>query len=325
MAQLLPLAATSPEQGVSAVPPVATLDIMLPFYGNVSLMRQTVRSVQAQDDRDWRLTVVDDCYPDETVGDWFAGLGDPRITYQRNEHNLGINRNFQKCVELAEHEYVVITGSDDVMLPDYVRTVRDIIGTYPDAAIVQPGVEIVDGQGKPRRSLVDDTKQRIYRPRFTGRTLLSGEPLAVSLLRGNWLYFPALCWRTKDIQSVGFREGLDIVQDLALVIDLVQQGCSLAVDETPCFQYRRHSESVSAKGAVAASRFVEERNYFLDVAGRMRAQGWERAARVAHNHVSSRLHALMLLPAALRDGQRTGARMLARHAFGAGKKVSERA
>lgn len=305
------------------MPPVATFDIMLPFYGDVALLRETVRSVQEQEDGDWRLTVVDDCYPDDTVADWFAGLGDARISYQRNETNLGINRNFQKCVELAEHEYVVIIGSDDVMLPNYVRTVRGIIGAYPDAAIVQPGVQIVDGQGNPSRSLVDDTKQRFYRPKFTGRTLLSGEPLAVSLLRGNWLYFPALCWRTKDIQSVGFRDGLSIVQDLALVIDLVQQGCSLAVDDTLCFQYRRHADSLSSKGAVAASRFVEERNYFLDVAERMRAQGWDRAARVAQHHVSSRLHALTLLPGAVRGGQREGARMLARHAFGAGKKVTE--
>jgi GT2 family glycosyltransferase len=298
-----------------------TFDIMLPFYGDVSLMRQTVRSVQALDDPDWRLTVVDDCYPDDSVPDWFASLDDERISYQRNEHNLGINANFSRCVELAERDHVVIIGSDDIMLPGYLTTVKSVLADCPDATIVQPGVDIVDAQGNPSRSLVDDTKQRFYRPKFTGRTVLSGEPLAVSLLRGNWLYFPALCWRTKAVQSVGFRPGLRIVQDLALVIDLVQQGATLAVDDTVCFHYRRHEASVSSQGAVASSRFVEERNYFLEVADRMRAQGWPRAARVAHNHVSSRLHALTLLPGALRGGQKDGARALARHAFGASKRV----
>ncbi len=70
-----------------------------------------------------------------------------------------------------------------------------------------------------------------------------------------------------------------------------------------CFQYRRHEASVSSVGAAQATRFVEERNYFMDVADRMRAQGWDRAARAAHNHVSSRLHALTMLPGALRGGQ----------------------
>jgi glycosyltransferase involved in cell wall biosynthesis len=298
-----------------------TFDIMLPYYGDASLMRQTVHSVQALADPDWRLTVVDDCYPDDSVPDWFASLDDERISYQRNEHNLGINANFSKCVELAERDYVVIIGSDDIMLQNYLTVVKSVLADCPDATIVQPGVTIVDAHGNPSRSLVDDTKQRFYRPKFTGRTVLSGEPLAVSLLRGNWLYFPSLCWRTKAMQSVGFRPGLRIVQDLALVIDLVQQGATLAVDDTECFHYRRHEGSVSSQGAVAASRFVEERNYFLDVADRMRAQGWPKAARVAHNHVSSRLHALTLLPGALRGGQKDGARALARHAFGASKRV----
>ena len=53
-----------------------TFDIMLPFYGDVTLLRETVRSVQAQEDGDWQLTVVDDCYPDESVGEWFAHLPD---------------------------------------------------------------------------------------------------------------------------------------------------------------------------------------------------------------------------------------------------------
>jgi GT2 family glycosyltransferase len=299
-----------------------TIDIMLPYYGDPALMRETVRSIQAQEDGDWRLTVVDDCYPDDSVPAWFAGLADPRITYLRNEHNLGINRNFQRCVELAEHDFLVIIGQDDIMLPNYVATVRSIVEAVPDVTIVQPGVEIVDARGNPARSLVDDTKRRLYRPRFTGRTVLRGEPLATSLLRGNWLYFPSLCWRTKAVQGVGFREGMNVIQDLALVIDLVQQGGELVVDDTVCFHYRRHEASVSSQGAAQATRFVEERDYFVDVAERMRAQGWPKAARAARNHVSSRLYALTMLPGALRGGQRDGARTLLRHAFGPTKRVT---
>jgi len=48
-----------------------------------------VRSVLEQRDPDWRLTVVDDGYPDGSVPGWFAGLGDDRVRYHRNETNLG--------------------------------------------------------------------------------------------------------------------------------------------------------------------------------------------------------------------------------------------
>ncbi|HEX5121292.1 MAG TPA: glycosyltransferase family 2 protein [Pseudonocardiaceae bacterium] len=301
-----------------------TFDIMLPYYGNVSLMQEAARSVLAQDDEDWRLTVVDDCYPDDAATRWFAGIHDDRVTYQRNEHNLGINRNFQKCVELAKHDHLVIIGADDLMLPHYLRTVRSVLSDHPDVEIVQPGVQIVNAAGHPTRSLVDETKQRVYRPRVTGTTVLSGERLAVSLLRGNWLYFPALCWQTKAIQSIGFRTGLDIIQDLALVIDLAQQGGSLAVADEVCFQYRRHPGSVSSMAAAEASRFVEERNYFLDVEERMRAHGWDRAARVAHRHLSSRLHALTRMPGSVRRRRSGEVRVLARHAFGPSTRVPTR-
>ena len=38
---------------------------MLPFYGDPELLRRAVRSVQQQSRTDWRLTVVDDGYPDD--------------------------------------------------------------------------------------------------------------------------------------------------------------------------------------------------------------------------------------------------------------------
>jgi len=37
-------------------------------------------------------------------------------------------------------------------------------------------------------------KRRVYAPRVHGAKLFGGEELAVSLLRGNWMYFPAICW-----------------------------------------------------------------------------------------------------------------------------------
>ncbi len=294
---------------------MSTVDIMLPYYGPVHLMQATVRSVLGQQDPDWRLTVVDDGYPEPTP-EWFAALGDERIRYLRNEQNLGANRNFQRCVELVEHDVVVIMGADDLMFPDYVSTVRAAFAQFPGTAIVQPGVQVIDEHGAPARRLVDTAKRVLYSPRLSARRELGGEELAASLLRGNWLYFPSLAWRAAAVREVGFREGLDVVQDLALVLDLVERGERLVVDPAVCFSYRRHRASDSSWRALDGSRFVEERSFFLDEAARMESRGWHRAARIAHRHISSRLNALTLLPTAVRKRHRSGMRTLARHAFG---------
>lgn len=295
-----------------------TLDIMLPYYGDVGLLQAAVRSVIAQTDPDWRLTVVDDGQ-EPGVPEWFAGLGDERVRYQRNEQNLGITKNFQKCADLAEHEYMTMLGTDDLMLPNYVATVKRLAADHPKVAIIQPGVEVIDADGKITNTLVDRTKSKMYRPRFDGQIVMGGEDMAVSLLRGNWLYFPSLCWRTEKMQSVRFRPELRVIQDLALIIELVQAGEQMLVDDTLCFQYRRHAESVSSADAKLGVRFLEARRYFVETADQMDAHGWPKAAKAARRYVSSRLHAATMLPGAVLSGSGKGTKVLLRHALGPSK------
>ncbi len=292
-----------------------SLEFMVPFYGDPALLKETVASVQAQTVPDWRLTVVDDGYPDDSIPGWFAGLGDERITYLRNETNLGANKNYEKCLSLATADDVVVLGADDLLQPDYVRVVSEARRRYPDAAVIQPGVRVVDEHGRPSRALADRVKRR-YAPTPTETVELGGEELATSLLKGNWLYFPSLVFSVADVRSVGFREGLNVVQDLALVMDLLMRGRKLVVDPAECFAYRRHSASDSSWRALEGTRFLEEQAYFRQVADELDRLGWSRAARAARLHVSSRLHALTYLPAAVRKRHTTGVRNLSRHVFG---------
>lgn len=294
---------------------MTVLDIMLPYYGDVELMKLTVASVIHQSDGRWQLTVVDDGQ-EPGVPEWFASLDHPRIRYERNARNLGITGNFQKCLNMVERDHMVMMGCDDIMLPNYVATVIGLLERFGGATIIQPGVEIVDSRGEPVRTLVDQGKQRIYGPRHTGPVVLRGEPLAVSLLRGNWLYFPSLCWRSAALAEVGFDERLRVIQDLAAVLELLQRGATLVVDDEVCFQYRRHPVSVSSTLALRGSRFIEERAFFDEVAPRLAARGWPRAARAARWHVSSRLHAITMLARAARRHDRAGMRLLLGHAFG---------
>jgi glycosyltransferase involved in cell wall biosynthesis len=289
-----------------------TVDILLPYYGDVALMKTAVESVFAQNDRDWLLTVVDDGYPDPAVREWFAAIEDPRVRYHRNARNLGANGNYRRCLEFVEHPHFVVMGADDVMLPNYLDSIHRALYASPDAAIVQPGVEVIDEHGAPSRPLVDRAK-RWYAPRGTGLRELRGEQLAVSLLRGDWLYFPSLCWQADALPPSGFRPGLDVVQDLALVLDVVTAGGSLVVDDTVCFRYRRHSASDSSWRALEGTRFDEERRFFLQTAAEMRERRWNRAAGVARLHLSSRLNAATLLPKAVRHKQHSGVRNLSRH------------
>jgi glycosyltransferase involved in cell wall biosynthesis len=283
------------------------------------MLADLVDSVRAQSDPHWRLVIVDDAYPDDDLRGWAAGLDDERIVYLRNPENLGLSKNFNRCLAEARNELVTLVGSDDLLMPNYVAVVRAAGHRHPAAAMIQPGVVVVDDRGESARSLIDLAKKYVYAPARDREVVLSGEALAVSLLRGNWLYFPSLCWRLEALVATGFPEHLHTVLDLATELELVRVGHSLVFDPTPCFRYRRHAASVSSWRARDGSRFDEEKSFFAAEAGRMDGLGWRRAARVARRHVSSRINALILVPGALRAGDgAVGGRALLRHALSLG-------
>jgi GT2 family glycosyltransferase len=291
-----------------------TVDVLLPYYGDVAMMKQAVESVLGQTSPDWTLTVIDDGYPDDSIPGYFGALvaRDPRITYLRNEQNLGANGNYRKALTFVRHELAVVMGADDVMLKNYLETVVAAHEQFPSAQIIQPGVEVIDEHNQPGMGLVDRMK-RVYAPRVQGRRLLSGEPLAISLMRANWLYFPSICWKSDALVAMNFREGLNVVQDLALALDLIKAGGGLVVDSSVCFQYRRHRESDSSWRALEGTRFIEEREFFAMMADEFTAIGWRRAARTARLHLSSRMNAATLLPKAWRTKQHEGVRNLREH------------
>jgi glycosyltransferase involved in cell wall biosynthesis len=279
-----------------------TIDIALPFYGDVDFMKQTVTSILNQTDGDWRLFVVDDGYPDDSLPNWFSDLNDSRISYLRNENNLGANGNFQKCLGLLSAEFCVVMGADDVLEPDFVAVIHDTITKNLDVAMIHPRVSVIDEGNNQISTRSDEVKSKIRDSHGSG-TLLSGEPLASSLMKGNWMYFPSITWRTKTIQEIGFRPGFNVCQDLGLAMDLIMQGGKMVLIEDEIFKYRRHTASDSSVKAINGERFIDEKNFFNVMAKDLKSIGWNQAASAAKLHSTSRLHAASLIPACVARGQ----------------------
>ena len=291
------------------------VDVTLPYYGDVDLMKRAVRSVLDQRFRDWRLTVVDDGYPDPEPARWFAELDDPRVRYLRNETNLGANGNYRKCLELTTAPLMVMMGADDLMLPQHLTVLTAVFESHPDATVVHPAVQVIDEHGSPVVPLGDRIKS-FYAPTLAHPTVLAGQEWAVSVLRGNWTYFPSMGWRTAAVQAAGFRPGLDVVQDLALLLDLAVAGGRLVFDPRRTFHYRRWSNQDSSVRALDGRRFDEERRFFAEEARALSELGWTRAARVSRWHLSSRLNAVSLLPRAVRATGWGAVGRLGRHIVG---------
>jgi glycosyltransferase involved in cell wall biosynthesis len=290
-------------------------DIALPFYGDVAFLKEAVASVIAQTNTNWHLLVVDDGYPDETLPAWFEGLKDSRISYLRNESNLGANGNFQKCLSLITSDFCVIMGADDLLESNFIEVVTKTISRYPDASIIHPGIKIVDEENNEISTRSEVVKLKI-RNSIQSNQILFGEELATSLMKGNWMYFPAITWRTKIIQDIGFRPGFNVCQDLGLAMDLIMQGGKMALIDDEIFRYRRHTASDSSLKAINGERFLDERKFFRAMSTDLKSLGWNKAARAARIHLTSRLHAASLIPACIRRGKNPWS--LIKHLFSLG-------
>jgi glycosyltransferase involved in cell wall biosynthesis len=290
-------------------------EIVMPFWGSFDYLREAVQSVQAQSDPDWRLLVFDDHYPDTEPGQWVQALADPRVRYERASANHGVGGAFRVSAQSMSAPFGIIMGCDDVLLPGFVERARLLTAAYRKASVIQPGVVVINDIGEPHLPWADRLKRAIM-PRSPRPTVIAGEALATSLLAGNWAYFPSLIWNADALRRYPFDDMATIVPDLKLLLDIAADGGQLVIDDEPVFLYRRHRGSVSSEGAAQGWRFDEERKLFAAEHARFRAKGWNRAARAAALHWTSRLHALSVVPSALRAGALRGALGLIRHALG---------
>ncbi|WP_210438363.1 glycosyltransferase family 2 protein [Nocardioides xinjiangensis] len=278
---------------------VPFLHVVLPYWGDPDLLDRAVDSVLGQSDPDWRLTIVDDHYPDLRAQETYADHPDSRIDYLRNSENIGLTRNFERCRTVADGELVTFLGGDDLLLPTYVAELRSTRARHPHATIFQPGVRVIDSTGEPSFGLGERVKAWLA-PSGPRPVVLSGEDLATSLMRGNWLYWPSLAIAGAAVDRHSFRTDLPIILDLAFIMDMVLDGAELVVLDAVTFCYRRHDDSASSVSSLQGRRFDDEKLFYREMVERLSACGWHRAAGVARRRVVSRLHELSLFPGILR-------------------------
>lgn len=267
-----------------------TFHVLVPAYGDSPFLGETLRSVLAASDEATFITVVDDGTPDDVVAGITAEAGSD-VEYLRLDTNRGVAGAFQACADHSRGTYTVILGSDDAFGPGYLAELRQLVARFGEAEMLTTAVAVINDAGRHALPVADRVKRWIA-PHGPDPRLLAGQRLVASLCLGNWLYFPAVAWRTDVLRHHGFRQDMTTALDLDLVLRVVLEGGALVRSPRPAFEYRRHQNSVSSRSAVSGTRFVEERWLYQWAAAECRSSGWRFAAMAAVVRPTSRLHAL---------------------------------
>jgi glycosyltransferase involved in cell wall biosynthesis len=266
----------------------ARITFAIPFHRGLAYLREALDSVRAQDGAEWRCFVVDDRGEPGGVAELVASFGDARIEYRANAATLGITANWNRCLDLAETEFVTLLHADDRLRPEYAATMLALADAHPDAVAVCCDAEIVDAAGRARFSLADTVKRRLVPAGEPWR--IAGESGLRALARGDFVMCPTLAWRRARLGARRFEATWKQVQDLELLTRLLLDGEAIAGTRRRAYLYRRHAASATAVQTGDLSRFEEEIALLDRLALLARERGFESAARVAERKTIVRLH-----------------------------------
>lgn len=172
-------------------------------------LAETLESVLAQTEPDWRCHVVDDGSTDRTaqIAQEFAGR-DGRFTVVR-QANAGVAAARNRLLGLTRHDgpYVAVLDADDTWLPDALEVMGRALDADPAAVGVHSLAEYMDEHSAPLRPGEHPTVQRrksVVRGDHVERARFGGGTGFAQLVVGSGLYPPAsILLRRSAVEAAG--------------------------------------------------------------------------------------------------------------------------
>jgi glycosyltransferase involved in cell wall biosynthesis len=304
-----------PESGPGRAPDIV---VTVPFYRDLALLEQALRSVVAQTDRAWRAVVVDDGSPIGGVEGVLRAIDDPRITSVRNDTTLGVAENFNRCLAAAAElaaDVAVILHADDLLEPGFVAGVRAAHVAHPSAAAVATRVTVVDGAGRPSLPIGDRVKRAMW-PRGSGPHQLRGDRGLARTLTGLFWYCPAMSYRLDALPELRWDPRWQQVMDLDLYGRMLLDDATILLLDEALYRYRRHAGTMTAQNSASMLRSIEERRVLDELTAAARARGWRWAVAAGRLRATHRGNAALMAASALRRGDTAHARTAAALAAG---------
>ena len=212
--------------------------IAIPAYKS-KFLQECIISVLSQTYEDFELIIVNDASP-ERIDEIVSEFNDQRIKYFINNENCGavnLVDNWNKCLQYASGDFFICMGDDDRLLPNCLEEYNNLISEYPYLNIYHGWTEIIDENSEiitmqEPRPLTECVYSMMwnrwkYRNQYIGDFLFRTDALKST---GGFYKLP-LAWGSDDITTY-----------------IIAKDKGIANTQTPVFQYRRNSYTISSVG-----------------------------------------------------------------------------
>jgi len=91
------------------------ISICIPQYNRIEYLLKSLRMIESQTYTDLEICISDDCSTDDTVEKIaeFSKTYKYPIVFHKFPQNMGYDRNYRKCIEMATGQYAFVIGNDD--------------------------------------------------------------------------------------------------------------------------------------------------------------------------------------------------------------------
>lgn len=238
---------------IAAAPP--QVSICIPTYNYGKFIADAIESVLAQTFGDFELLVVDNCSDDDTpqrVAHYVKK--DNRIRYFRNDTNIGMVGNWNRCLELARGQYVKILCADDLLEPHCLEKSLEMIESNPMVALVSSARYLVSEKLEPISS-------RAYSEYY--EHLRGFDVIGYCYVNLNLIGEPTAVLFKKKLAARGFNHDYQHLVDLEMWFHLLEQGDFVYTPEALC-RIRMHAEQETNINIRRSSTIMDEFTLTLD-------------------------------------------------------------
>jgi glycosyltransferase involved in cell wall biosynthesis len=266
------------------------LHVMIPAYGKSPYLRQTLESAVKHLPLEVPITVIED--PSEEADLENVVKEFPRVEYIRNKVRLGIGGNFTNSIKRSTGVFTQICGSDDIFIGNPLAKLTEVFVGDQKVSVIGFDVKVINDKNNEVKALPDIVK-KLLRPKIENFVAFSNSKIFSNLMLGDWLYFPAILWRTDTVKNYEFSGDFHTAMDLDILIRLLNADEKIAFIESKILGYRRHSQSASSLYAKSIGRFDEEFLCHKNALEIARRKNWKTGAFLAQLALTVRLHAIM--------------------------------
>ncbi|MCR4610434.1 MAG: glycosyltransferase [Lachnospiraceae bacterium] len=233
------------------------VSVCIPTYNNEDYILETINCIRYQSYRKLEIIVVDDASSDNTL-EVVNSIEDKRLKVVKNDTNLGMAGNWNKCLSLCKGKYIKLMCADDLIHRRLIEKEVAVMEKYPSVNLVQSDTEFIDS---------DNVSKGYYRRYFKGGLVDGREASKFSIFTRDFLGAPLANMIRKSTYDKlgGFDENIHYIIDYDFFMKLANFG-KIYILHRPLnfFRIRNDSNTGQVLGGGEEEAYIREHRYLVE-------------------------------------------------------------